>query len=1185
MSVSIKWKEYDLSTNSLIEKNASDQPTLQTLLYEGSSYLFDGKFSTLSGSDVESFPFTGSIGNYRKSVIVNDSSITGGQMLKVFGSGFGVGTKYFRNNNTAGTVNKCVVRFPIQEYDDRYAEYPITIFETETVDVIVESVTKQTAAGYTGFTYVAETGIEGHDDAYAPTYNSTQLGNMIHKANVKVVDKTLDTFYTVELYCINFAGQVCRFGDSESEIVITLLCLDNYNPKYICDSVNTSGYVRDLTDTGQMLQTRNGVTEYSSNSGILSTVLLSFITSNYTFNVDMNEYFSPASVSGGWSPVRMFERMYDPLCPFKIKPESATYPSVTTSVQYYTPGSTSPDLPIDWKDASQTSYSFTINYIQEWGFRVMARHDENDHWYIGNVISNYAEPVPIEPDPINNNPAIVVDLPDDYTDNPPTPPSPQTDDLFDKITGYPDGVQHDNNYDVEVETDSEYTDGWNNWAGTGFYPSINHNFTCYIGSESVIAELGADISDLSLNTPSKLVALLNPNFDPGDVISTVIEIPYNIGTLVHTINKCPMCGGVPLCRDVVDYGNLTSDQKDAIDDIIESQTGLKKAGSLAGLKTLTNLSLRVGTAKYYPTVIERIIKIDYGTRTIKRVFGNYLDYEMMTYKLQLPLGQTVVIDPQLLFRNKEGESIDASDLTINGLLDIESGDVLITVLINDDLFYQTTINVACTRSLYTDNEWAQARGIMQGLGEIAKGVVQIAGAPTMSTNIGQNAGRDNGWSDTTSGGYTETEMANDISTNSESFSDTGTFFDRSPSYVPYEDGFTHAIKDESTGVWNVSAYRKQINPPGYKRDRTLSNHNTNTHTDNTMKNNQFMTNSQDYARGSNSSFSSSNQSRVMNPISGAGSIMSGIASIAGTAATKPITFAVGQSQGSVKILSNLLPIFIYEYPDVITPYRKLSYYSPWDYDFDYVKLHGLPSMTYKIGQGYNKYGSIFKINVMSNWRYTMNELSALEGELLNGFYISDSQNIYMQPSQAGAFYNNVAWETQPEDEPSVVNLYHNNTRALRLVGVETENEKYADKLYLSNTQMTGAIRCDLLDNSSLENPSVTFSAELYTGQNYVLFNCRCYRVVTHKLLIGNIIQLILQEDYLSTWYNRVVIQGLIVRSTSYYNSDIHDVLPMSSRRVVKKIVFDDTQNLLNNTKTLIALSTFPTIVEPTQGGE
>ena len=133
--------------------------------------------------------------------------------------------------------------------------------------------------------------------------------------------------------------------------------------------------------------------------------------------------------------------------------------------------------------------------------------------------------------------------------------------------------------------------------------------------------------------------------------------------------------------------------------------------------------------------------------------------------------------------------------------------------------------------------------------------------------------------------------------------------------------------------------------------------------------------------------------------------------------------------------------------------------------------------------------------------------------------------------------------------------------------------------------MTGAIRCDLLDNTPLESPSVTFSAELYTGQNYVLFNCRCYRVVTHKLLIGNIIQLILQEDYLSTWYNRVVIQGLIVRSTSYYNSDIHDVLPMSSRRVVKKIVFDDTQNLLNNTKTLIALSTFPTIIEPSQGGD
>jgi hypothetical protein len=49
---------------------------------------------------------------------------------------------------------------------------------------------------------------------------------------------------------------------------------------------------------------------------------------------------------------------------------------------------------------------------------------------------------------------------------------------------------------------------------------------------------------------------------------------------------------------------------------------------------------------------------------------------------------------------------------------------------------------------------------------------------------------------------------------------------------------------------------------------------------------------------------------------------------------------------------------------------------------------------------------------------------------------------------------------------------------------------------------------------------------------------------------------------------------------------------MSSRRIVKNIIYDDTKYLLNNTKTLVALSTCPTTVDPTpqidpetQGGD
>lgn len=1172
--VSVAWKEYDINTLSMIRKVVSHQPTLRTYLYNSNEVLLDGNFSTMYGSEIEEFPYTGNIGNNRDSVIINDSSINYGVKLKVFGYGNGITTKYFRNDNPRDTINQAITKFPIQKYDEQVGVYPVKIYETDTIEISVESVVKQSATGYTGYKLIRN--YQGNNrvlDVYSPDYDSVYLSSLVHAAYIKVYDKTLGTDYTTEYYCNNIAGSACRFGAPDSYIYITLLCLDNYNPKFICDNINSSGYARNLTNKGEMLQKVNGQSEYSSEPGTLSTVLVSFLTDYYTNNNGYKEYFSLASWDiPNFNLDDVFKRMYDPSSPMKLDPSKASFPNRSTNVTYWDMGGIATDIPQDYYVAVESNYQFNVDYIPEYGFRIMARFDdESGRWHIGNVITDYAVPEP-EPEPVPEHPPFPFEIPDDEFTQTPSPKNPK-DSIMDDIEGPIDGVSHTSNYLNEINTDSEWTDGLNGWTdqSTGV-PILNHNYHCYIGSQSTISDLADAVIGFCTDDYMKTLACLTSSFTPDQLFTSIIELPYNLSMLnITTVNATPMLGHTHLARaeEDVDWSNLSSDPNKAVaeafrtmlcgrmqisvndfDDILNNNAGLISA------------SFRIGQVQYYPVIQERLVKIPMGTKTIKKIFGNYLDYEMVSYKLQLPLGEIITIDPQLLFRDKYGNNTDQSDITIDGYIDVESGDMLIIVYINEDCFYQTTINVAIERSMFKEDVWRQSRTIAQGLSDIAKGIVTMAGAPTLSSNIGSNTGVDTGADATNFAGTKK----NDSAHNSLSYTNTDS---NSETLTTHQSGRFNPRETTALARWA---------PTRTHTDRTShSDTITGTSSRDIGRDTYSGTDARQFMRSNKSAFANETLNRTSRPLEGALGIASGVVKIASSGNIKPIAMSVGQSAGSLKIIGNLLPIFIYEYPDIITPNRKDGD-GVWQMNYNYVMLNGLPSATLNIGIGYNKYGSISKIDNKRAPGITHSELSKLENALLGGFYINNDSNIYVQPSISWAPYTNVRVEGLDVNQ----NLYENNLEYVSLFTIDSGYEKYADKLLITSVanSINNCYKCIVSENQEVENPEILVSAMYYTGQNYALYNGRCYKIMDVIFEIGNMCRFILQEDYLATWLNRVTVEGIIVRSSAYFNADIHDVTPMTSRRIMKKMVYTDSQQLLNNTHTIIALSSLAIEYEP-----
>lgn len=125
-----------------------------------------------------------------------------------------------------------------------------------------------------------------------------------------------------------------------------------------------------------------------------------------------------------------------------------------------------------------------------------------------------------------------------------------------------------------------------------------------------------------------------------------------------------------------------------------------------------------GDARFYKEIVNRFYPLDLGKTKIHKVFNNYLDYTDTVYKLNLPYGAGVVeLDPNVLFN----VGVVSASIQLNGYLDFDEGMLIIKVIVNNQLYYETSVNVAVDRIAIVNSNLAVST-------TVAKAAIGIAAA-------------------------------------------------------------------------------------------------------------------------------------------------------------------------------------------------------------------------------------------------------------------------------------------------------------------------------------------------------------------------------------------------------------------------------------------------------------------------
>lgn len=136
---------------------------------------------------------------------------------------------------------------------------------------------------------------------------------------------------------------------------------------------------------------------------------------------------------------------------------------------------------------------------------------------------------------------------------------------------------------------------------------------------------------------------------------------------------------------------------------------------------------------YYNQLANKYYILDLGQTSVQKVFNNYLDY-MSEYVLNLPYGAgQVQLDPDILF-----DGTDTGVVKLKGYLDVEEGVLTIKVKINEQLVYETSVNVAIDASIANGNMFDISKSLIKMPYEIAHNVgLMMNGGSQWSYALGQ----------------------------------------------------------------------------------------------------------------------------------------------------------------------------------------------------------------------------------------------------------------------------------------------------------------------------------------------------------------------------------------------------------------------------------------------------------------
>lgn len=1013
------------------------------------------------------------------------------------------------------------------------------------------------------------------NDDYASTI-------FLNSCRIRVIDKINHEEKEIELIARNLPYGYSTVKDAT--IYCTFIVLNNFNPKYSYDD----GKIYNT----KVIQKFNDEYRYDNQEGKFIYPIFGLFNWNEltTFSGNTLHVQSYVAINNNtWTPNNyLLESIFS-----SINVNNGFAINSAAELHFYN----------DWSSPQQTvtvSESTCVEncrdmYLDYYYVPVAYNNNSGSYeYYISGIILGEIPPEPEpEPDPTPeeyDGEPNVPELPADPTDPTPTPPTPTPQDFLDAIKGYIDGKEGESNLAEEEERDSDVEHPYNGRTELNVVAQCGANWNLIIGNLDTIADLKDKLLQILGSDFDKALLLVDRTYQVDQVINRIIQLPFTVTYIRDQLismygssieSGCPCHNEIPLCSEIgVVPASQEMSRSEAYAALVANRLGNTAAeltfqsGTINGIKAWFNLIKGLSNplagvsnvathfspithqAITYPIAKYRFVPIDYGEVTFDKIFGNALDYTEVNYTLELPAGAKVSLDPQLLFRNpSDGSEANSVVLHIIGMLDLETGDILITVTANGDMIIQTTINVAMERSIYGKDQ-AQA---LRNIGTSVMDMARIAAGMLPSMNYAS--------SDVGSRTHSFGESRNAGVSDSSSYSSGWSKGSYSGSYKLDPLTTTHFREEEGGQMaFFQTTDNDRWSPNTTTSSAGLSEHGADSHQSSTNS-------SSNYEKHSSDTLSNS---KVMTRGLSAGpvlDIMKGATeSLARSATGVPyINLSSAQPGGAVRLLANQLPILHYDYPEIITPRIVQSYYGPWDYPYKYEEEYGLNALTTKVGKGFNRYMSVTNVYINS-YSWSHEELSGFTTSLLHGFYIFDENNIYPKPSTWGSIFGNkyIYDEETGEATDDTISLYPEQTDYITLVNIFSEYERYVDRLLLGSTSTQGGninycYKCDIYKTENIDTPIIEVDQHVYTHQNTALWCGRVYHVVGVDYLPGHIVRLYLEEDYVTTWYYLTVVKGIIDKSTSYPINNLYNEFPKTVRRIYKKIIFDDLQSKLGVT--------------------
>lgn len=1188
MSNVINWLERDIVTRTWVEHTAQNQPELD-VTYEVNNTELSG-FTSLYNTGLDE----------GTTLPARGGSSNGAQHEYTSNAGYIWPYVFRRNTNnrhyfkTPSTLeNKVVIRFnatPVLQLltrfgGDRYttdeqllASDDAVIFITDTLEARIHSFTVRNDS--TRSYYYLTDRIDPVTGDQIKYWDEESNGIFWLSCEVKVIDRISGNYKIIPLIARNLP-----YGYSDvyfPYIYVTFIVLNNFNPKYSYDN-------GEIYNT-KVIQKYNDEYRYDNQEGQFIYPIFFMGSGHHTTTFYGNDYHVQAFRAfdqNEWSPYHnLLQDMFAHInvnngFAINYAPDIHLHNDSAEPQQNVTvPGSTCVDNARDM-------------YIDYYYVPVAYNNDSGSYeYYISGITLGEIPPEPDpEPDPTPEEyegEPNVPELPEDPSEPTPTPPTPTPQDFLDAIKGYIDGKEGESNLAEEEERDSDIEHPYNGRTNINVVAQCGSNWNLIMGNLDTIADLKDRLLQVLGSDFDKALLLVDPSYQVENVINRIIQLPFTVtylrDQLVNMygnsiVSGCPCHNEIPLCSDL---GFVNGDQdisaKEAYASLVANRLGNTAAeltfqsGTWTGIKAWFNLIAGVvnpiqgtinvathfspitRTAVTYPIVRYRFVPIDYGEVTFDKIFGNALDYTEVNYTLELPTGIKIALDPQLLFRNStDGSEADSVVLHVIGMLDLETGDILITVTANNDMIIQTTINVAMERSIYGKDQTQALRNIGTSIMDMVR--ISAGMLPSMNYSSSDVGSKTHSFGESYNAGISDSSHSSN-GWNKASYSGSHKLDPLTTTHFREEEGGQMAFfQTTDNDRWSPSNTAKaySISEAGgdSHQSSTSSASNYEKHASNTASNSKVM-----------------NRGLSAGPVI---DIMKGATeSLARSATGVPyVNLSSAQPGGAVRLLANQLPILHYDYPEIITPRIVQSYYGPWDYEYKYEEEYGLNALTTKVGRGFNRYMSVTNIDMRWTYSWSHEELSGFTSSLLHGFYVYDEDNIYPKPSVWSSMFAEKYIYDEETGEPTedTVSLYPETTEYITLLNIFSDYERYVDRLLLGSTSTQGGninycYRCNIYKTENIDTPVIEVDQSIYTHQNTALWCGRVYHVVGVDYLPGHIVRLYLEEDYLTTWYYLTIVKGIIDRSTSYPINNLHNEFPKTVRRIYKKIIFDDLQDKL-----------------------